>query len=68
MDVASESLARLIVVARSGGLSSPARWPRDIALAVSWLSRWMPSAESECTIAQPPGGRSTSAMFSWMPS
>ena len=39
-----------------------------ITLAASWLSRWMPSSESECTIAQPLAGRSTSAMFSWMPS
>ena len=28
----------------------------------------MPSSESECTIAQLFGGRSTRAMFSWMPS
>ena len=28
----------------------------------------MPSSESECTIAQPPFGKSVSAMFSWMPS
>ena len=44
-------------IARSGGMLRPARMPRDIALAASWLRRWMPSSESECTIAQPSCGQ-----------
>src|SRR5690606_15402545 len=55
-------------IARSGAISMPTRRAFAITLAASWLSRWMPSSESECTIAQPPGARSTMAMFSWMPS
>ena len=55
-------------IACSGAISMPMRFAFAITFAASWLRRWMPSSESECTIAQLPGTRSTSAMFSWMPS
>ena len=43
-------------IARSGGMSKPASLPRVMAFAASWFSRWIPSSESECTMAQPPAG------------
>ena len=49
--------------ATSSGISIPMRRPSASALAASWLSRWMPLASSEWTIAQAPA-LWTSGMFS----
>ena len=68
MPMALAGLAVSQVMACSGAMSMPERRALAITFAASWLRRWMPSSESECTMAQPPGARSTMAMFSWMPS
>ena len=69
MPSALAALAVIQVMACSGVISGMrARRADAITLAASWFRRWMPSGESEWTMAQLFFGRSTSAMFSGMPS
>src|SRR5690606_18616743 len=54
-------------IACSGVICMPTRLAAAMALAASWLRRWMPGSESECTVAQAPAAP-TRGMFPRLPS